>query len=164
MEGPASRPGITVIGPATLDLNGFSVICAISSERPTGIVVVGKRATVRTGSVQHCSRGVHVLGEGSHRIERVTAALSGNGFGRRGEGFVVESDGNGLTANTAIQNDAGGFRLIEADRNKLVENNSFFNETGFEVLIGVKNVLEGNRANDNEIYGFHLDSGPFFPV
>jgi parallel beta-helix repeat protein len=156
---------LTVIGPATLDLNGFSVICQdAGADTPLGIVVVGRRATVRNGSVQRCSTGVSVLGEGSHRIENVTAALSDKGFTAGGEGFVVESDGNLLTGNAAVQNSAQGFRLVESDRNRLTDNSAFFNgSSGFEVLVGRRNSLRGNVANDNGLYGILLDGGAFTP-
>jgi parallel beta-helix repeat protein len=156
---------LTVVGPATLDLNGFSVICQDAGvNTPLGIVVVGKRATVRNGSVQRCSTGVSVLGEGSHRIENVVAALGDKGVAPGGEGFVVESDGNLLTGNTAVQNSAEGFRLIEVDRNRLTDNRAFFNgASGFEVLVGRRNSLRGNVANDNSLFGFFLDGGSFTP-
>lgn len=163
---PPGTPALTVVGPATLDLNGFSVICreaGVNTAR--GIVVVGKRAVVRNGTVQHCSIGVEVLGEGSHRIENVTAALSDDGFGPLGEGFVIESDANRLTGNTAIANDGEGFRLIHADRNRLVRNHAFFfnASSGFVVDVGLRNVLQGNTARDNHIFGFFLGAGPFTP-
>ena len=160
--GPGAA-ALTVIGPATLDLNGFSVICAPSASPSTGIVVVGKRARVRNGSVQLCGTGVELLGEGAHQIEGVIAALSDSGAGSRGEGFVIESDRNRLTGNSAVQNSAEGFRIVEGNRNQLIDNNAFFNEIGFQILIGQRNVLEGNRAGDNDVFGFHLDGGPFVP-
>src|SRR6185369_6522585 len=95
--------------------------------------------------------------------EGVTVALSEVPFSGRGEGFVIESDRNRLTGNTAVQNEEEGFRILEGNRNRLVDNNAFFNELGFEIVVGQKNVLEGNRAVDNDLYGFHLDGGPFIP-
>lgn len=160
--GPAA---LTVVGPATLDLNGFSVICQdAGSNTALGIVVVGKRATVRNGTVQRCSTGVTLLGEGSHRIENVTAALSDNGFTAGGEGFVIESDSNRLVDNAAVQNSAQGFRVVVADRNRLIGNQAFFNGgSGFEVLVGRRNILQGNVAADNSLFGFFLDGGAFTP-
>jgi parallel beta-helix repeat protein len=160
---PAGPAALTVVGPATLDLNGFAVTCVPArSGRPTGIVAVGRRATVRNGSVQGCGTGVEVLGEGAHRIEGVTAALTDDGGG--GDGFVVESDGNRLLGNAAVQNGGNGFRVVVADRNRLTGNVAFFNDrAGFEVQIGVGNVLQDNRASDNAIMGFHIDAGPFSP-
>jgi len=107
--------------------------------------------------------GVELLGEGAHQIEGVIAALSDGGAGSRGEGFVIESDRNRLTGNSAVQNSAEGFRIVEGNRNQLIDNNAFFNEIGFQILIGQRNVLEGNRAGDNDVFGFHLDGGPFVP-
>ena len=82
--------GITVIGPATLDLGGHRVTCAPEPERPSGIVLAGKRAQLRNGSVVGCKAGVEVVGEGGHRIEQVTAAADVEA------GFRVDSNGNTL--------------------------------------------------------------------
>src|SRR5690606_12011831 len=143
----------------------FSVICQdAGSNRANGIVVVGRRATLRNGTVQHCKTGVQVLGEGSHRIENVTVALCDAGFSPSAAGFVIESDRNRLTGNTAIQNRSDGFWILRGDRNRLIDNRAFFNGgTGFEVAVGVRNVLQNNLAVDNGIFGFHLDGGSFTP-
>jgi parallel beta-helix repeat protein len=152
--GPAA---VTVIGPATLDLNGFSVSCLPSgSETADGIVLVGKRVTLRNGTVQLCSTGVRVLGDGSHRIERVTAATSD---GREDDGFRIESDSNRLIENVALQNGNIGF-VIFGNRNRLTDNRAFFNAgVGFAIFFTSRNTLRGNLASGNSADGFRLSAG-----
>jgi len=155
--GPAA---LTVVGPATLDLNGFSVICQSAGvDTAVGIVVVGKRATLRNGTVQICQRGVHVLGEGSHRIEGVTVAVADAGSGRLGEGFRVESSGNRLIDNASLQSGDSGFLVLGASGNRLIGNLSFFNAFGFQLASTERTTLRDNVASRNTNRGFLLDRG-----
>jgi parallel beta-helix repeat protein len=152
-------PALTIVGPATVDLNGFSVTCLPSgSQTAAGIVVVGKRATVRNGTVQLCSTGVRLLGEGAHRVEQITVATSDGGFSLPGDGFVVDSDANRLIGNTAVQNGGNGFH-VTGSRNQFTGNFAFFNRgIGFNVSFGDRNVFKKNRAQDNG-HGFRLSNG-----
>ncbi len=126
----AETGGITIEGPATLDLNGFAITCLVGSDlaqNPTGILVVGERANVKDGRVLACGIGVEIEGSGRHRIQSVEAALSGR------DGFLVLSHRNVLKKNVASHNQRNGYWV--------------FSE---------RNVLKKNRASENDEFGFRV--------
>lgn len=130
--GPCTREtgGITVIGPAKLDLNGFAVTCLFQpdlAENPRGIRIIGERAKVTNGRVVACRTGVLVEGQGRHKITRVQVALSAF------DGFFVHSSRNVLKSNSAIRN----------------------HDDGFEVG-GERNVVKKNASTENERFGFYV--------
>jgi parallel beta-helix repeat protein len=158
---PPGAPALTVIGPATLDLNDFSVSCLPSGNTTAkGIVVVGKRARVRNGVVRRCANGIALLGEGSHRVDGVMADRSDAGTTTdTGSGFRVVSDNNRIETSTAIESTTFGF-FISGDKNRLKKNLSILNrETGFLALFTERNVFQENVANDNGANGFSIDNG-----
>ena len=60
---------LTVIGPATLDLNGFEVNCDDQDgdgSVPHGIIVKGGRAKIKNGRVEGCARGMWLTESGKH--------------------------------------------------------------------------------------------------
>lgn len=147
--------GITVIGPATLDLGGHRVVCAPEAERSSGIVLAGKRAQLRSGSVIGCKAGVEVVGEGGHRIEQVTAAADVEA------GFRVDSNGNTLRGDTGGGTTNGIDFIVRSDGNLLVGNTTAVDglppaPIGFRV-VGSRNRLRGNTSADHRQFGFHLD-------
>lgn len=153
-------PALTVVGPATLDLSGFAVSCGAGVVTP-GIVVLGRGATVRDGSVTGCGNGVELRGAGGHRLESVVASV--NGTQGKGHGILVASSDNVLGGNIALQNAGDGVRVV-GDRNRLVANRSFFNGiSGFALLLGEQNVAQDNVAGGNDAAGFTLDAGPLGP-
>lgn len=147
--------GITVIGPATLDLGGHHVTCAPETERSSGIVLAGKRAQLSNGSVVGCKAGVEVVGEGGHRIEQVTAAADVEA------GFRVDSNGNTLRSDTGGGTTSGIDFVVRSDRNILVGNTTAIDglppaPIGFRV-VGSRNRLRGNTSANHRQFGFHLD-------
>jgi parallel beta-helix repeat protein len=176
-----SAPAITVIGPATLKLNGHTISCGLGvdaegapvpKEGTIGIKVEGREAYVvgggkpateqngtTTNLVTGCEQGVVVNGEGEHRVQGVTVTRSSNGA------FVVESDENRLIGNVVRQADAwsnsdpleGGGYLIAGDKNELVGNvasdNDSEDEAGFTIE-GNENRLEDNISKDNVGFGY----------
>jgi len=119
---------VTIIGPAVLDLNGYTITGNNSMD---GIVVQGEKAEIKNGKVTACNKGVVLQGkdvEGHHRIFKILAIENNN------DGFSVESD-----------------------KNKLINNKSVGNiEEGFDVK-GHDNLLEHNIAMKNSDKGFEID-------
>ena len=166
-----TQPAITVIGPATLDLNGYAVACNGDEDdgvepKNNGILAVGKRATIKNGVVVSCRRGVYLGGSGSHRVEhmgagsnlysgfhvhtsrnRVSDSLAvDNGH----TGFMVdEGQNNRLTNNKAAQNKENGFYVTK--RTTVMNNEAFLNDTGFYVRREA--TLRKNFAYDNDQAG-----------
>src|SRR6266511_4433224 len=68
----STGPGLTVTGPATLDMAGFKVFCAdtdLNGKLPTGILINGGRAIVTSGKVEGCAKGVPAAATGEHEIK-----------------------------------------------------------------------------------------------
>jgi parallel beta-helix repeat protein len=165
---------LTIVGPATVNMNGFIVSCADvdgDGVRPAGIVLEGSQVVLRNVGVSKCATGVFVEGAGQHRIEQVRASQN------EGLGFLVESDRNVLvknearsnasgfrvtgnrnvlTSNQAFSHDGIAFRINGGDKNRFSRNEAAGNVTGFDVLSGSGNVLTANRARNNLI-GFILN-------
>lgn len=140
---------LVVIGPAALDLGEFSITCADHDgdgiAPRVGILVLGSGVTVRGGAVEGCHNGIVAAGTGRHRLHDV-AALSGNG-----DGIVLASDGNRLTAALAFFQ--GGVGIAVRGRDNVVANSSATgNRTGF--LVVQRSRLERNFASANERDGF----------
>jgi parallel beta-helix repeat protein len=172
-----SAPAITVIGPATLRLNGHTVSCelelelepddegqsvSIPKEGTIGIRLEGKEARLIGGGkpakeedgtptnvVTGCEQGVVLNGEGEHRVQGVTVTKSSDGA------FVVDSDENELIGNVVRQVLAWGDSdtlegsgfLISGDKNELVGNVAADNDSDDEAGF----TIEGNenRLEDN---------------
>ena len=150
----ASTGGITIQGPATLDLNNFTFFCDGSTGDGSvtgGITLEGRRAQLRNGIVRSCLDGVVVAGQGRHRVKNMVAMSNDTA------GFHVSSDNNILQENTALINGAG-FQ-IASNRNTLHHNNSHHNSgAGYQVGLSatrfVANTLRHNTATDNGFTGF----------
>jgi parallel beta-helix repeat protein len=176
----ASAPAITVIGPATLRLNGHTVSCALElddegqevpQEGTIGVRLEGKDAGLVGGGkpaqgngtpanlVTGCAQGVVLNGEGEHEVRGVSVTRSADGA------FVIESDENKLVGNVVRQAEAwddsepleGSGFLVAGDKNKLQENvaadNDSDDEAGFTVE-GNENELKDNISKDNVGFGY----------
>lgn len=145
--GPCSDQtgGITIIGPATLDLNGFAVTCLLQpnlSQNPTGLRLIGHRAKVMDGRVVACGNGIDLAGEGRHKVMRVETAISGN------TGFRVYSPRNVLKDNVAIQNQSHGFE-IWGERSVIKKNVSTENgRFGLYVLGESQRIIRNEAIGD----------------
>jgi parallel beta-helix repeat protein len=135
---PAPTAALTVIGPAQLDLNGFTVSCVDSFQGPDGIVVGGNGATVVNGTVTNCFGGVIVAGSGGHRIRGLTADANGGGF-------KIQSSNNRFQNNVVHNHRAAGFLIYGA---------------GTQVRF---NILTNNQANSNGL-GIYLTTDAHFTV
>jgi parallel beta-helix repeat protein len=147
--------GLTIVGPATFDLNGhkFSMgIPGVSDPQPGPCITLeGERAVVRNGVVVICDIGVRVAGQGKHMVEQL-----GVGFTQR-DNVIVESNRNILRQNLFVFAgfSAGGAGVVvQGERNKLSENRvEEVNGHGFAIR-GGKNKLEKNTAVQNRGDGF----------
>ncbi len=145
---PAVPGGITVIGPATLDLNGFTVWCEGSH---IGVRLQGERGVVKNGTVEDCPVGVMPDGEGRHRVKHVTVEKSGVAA------FLVYSDRNLLERNQSLQSWVG-FR-IEGDRNRLRRNRASQAATAGFLIRGYRNLVARNLSVDSHRHGFEVEPG-----
>lgn len=150
--GPCTQEtgGIWIEGPATLDLNGFSITCEITTgPSPVGIRVEGHRARVQNGHVLGCRRGVVLLGEGGHRVSHMTAAYSQEG------GFSVGAKRNIVKRCESLFNQGRGFtvygRRQTIKRNLAADNG----DHGF-VVSGQRHLLSRNASLDNERVGIYV--------
>jgi len=148
-------PALTVEGPVTFNLRGFTVACAPGG---TGIEVIGSQARIRNGAIENCFIGMAVEGDGGHRLTRLTVT-SPDVPGNAGIGFQVKSGGNGFSRNLVKQFAGEGFRLgddgVTADQNRLVSNKVVDSENhGFRVRIGERNLFLRNISNRNTGEGF----------
>jgi nitrous oxidase accessory protein NosD len=149
-------PALTVEGPVTFDLRGFTVACDPAGG--TGIDVIGSQARIRNGTIESCAIGMVVEGDGGHRLTRLTVT-SPDVPGNAGIGFQVKSGGNRFARNLVKQSAGEGFRLgddgVTADQNRLVSNKVVDSENhGFRVRIGERNLFLRNLSNRNRGEGF----------
>ena len=144
--------GIVVRGPATLDLNGFTVFCQLGFDshlNPTGIELVDERAKVKNGSVIACSIGVALRGNGRHKVQNVLAS------GASQAGFYIRTERNVLKGNTAMLSDAFGFE-VRGSRTTLKKNLAVDNGIdGFFIREEGHRVIR-NEALDNGLAGMRV--------
>src|ERR1700704_1878513 len=83
---PGDPPALTLEGPATLELNGWSITC-VGVGATTGVDIIGKGATLLgagttepdtanpnpTNEIRNCEEDVAVAGDGEHLVKGVTA-------------------------------------------------------------------------------------------
>ena len=110
---------LTVVGPATLDMNGYTITClaGLFSDYATdnGVYVLGKSARIKDGTISSCLEAMVIKGEGRHRIEKVHASDS------KERGFQVLSDNNTLRRNRASSTSSYGFYVV-GSKNRLQDN------------------------------------------
>jgi hypothetical protein len=126
-----NSPALTIQGPATLDLNSFTVFCdseSLLQDRAEGIHLIGKGARLVNGTLKDCKTGVQIMGTGHHRV-------SG----------IVSRDNHSVC-----------FEIhLGSDKNILTYNTSqgFTCDDGFENS-GDKNMFTNNLASDHDDSGF----------
>lgn len=152
-------PALIAEGPVVLDLQGFTLACALSDEGAligTGIEVIGSQAEVRNGQIENCRRGVHVKGDGQHLLKDLSVTSSAGVGGGEPIGFLVQrSDHNRFIRNTVRAYAGEGFRLDGANNTMLKRNKAIDNgDHGFRVRRGQRNVFLRNQALRNGGEGF----------
>jgi hypothetical protein len=144
-----ANPVVTVIGPAVLDLNGFTLSCPTNANRDAhvGIAIQGTGAIVKNGHILHCHEGVLVEGNGFHRVSNLEVAETLDNQ----TGIVVESNYNLIFRNDVHDNLSTGI-LVNGNANVIKRNNvhdNFFSEGEGISIVGNKNVVIWNIANFN---------------
>jgi parallel beta-helix repeat protein len=140
-RGAGTNPALTVMGPATLDLNGHLLTCSSGSFIGEGVRLEGARARLVDGSVTGC-RGnsgigfaVVLAGDGNHTLRDLT--LTGNSFG-------VDVRGTDNTGN-------------RIERNSIEPSMNVGLSTGIQVS-GLDTRVSGNHV-DRAVRGIDLVSG-----
>jgi parallel beta-helix repeat protein len=169
-----TQPALTLVGPAVLKLNGWSVTCAttiptsnaVTAAATEGIQIDGKGAKLLgagtrvaatanptpTNLVAGCDENVIIEGDGKHFVQGVTSTNSSDG------GFIVSSNHNRLDANVARDNGDQGF-TVTGNYNKLTRNIATDSaENGFKID-GMCNRLVLNSSHDNIDNGFNVEHG-----
>lgn len=170
----AETGGITVLGPATLDLNGFAITCLLhldSQAVPVGVRVLGERAKIKNGRILACRSGIVVTGD-RHRLIGVTAALNHYpGFSVTGDRVVmknleaIDNGGKGVVIlgqrntlkNTLAQDNGQSGILVEGTEGNVVVRNTMLDNGGFGLAVYghfgrpykiFRNVSSGNEEHD----------------
>jgi parallel beta-helix repeat protein len=128
----------------TVDLGGHTVSCADTDGDgvlPYGIVLVGKKAQLRNGTVTGCHHDVVLADRGRHTVENVTAESAVF------DGFLIDSSRNRVTGSSALGNGDDGFQ-IGGQKNKLYGNVAEGNvEDGLDIVEGGRHKLTGNTIS-----------------
>lgn len=147
--------GLTVIGPAEFNLNGFLVYCDASKLSPPDVIVPdaitieGQSARVHNGSILFCHHGVRIAGQGQHTVD--TLVIQSN----TGSGLFVESNRNSLRNISVSFSGAEGV-VVNGNNNKVSE--SYVEsavDSGFSIY-GNKNQLRTNTARQIYPTGFYI--------
>jgi len=129
-----------------VDLGGHTVSCADTDGDgilPYGIVLVGKKAQLRNGTVTGCYHNVMLEDRGRHTVENVTAEGAFN------DGFQLHSPRNSLSGSAALGNGDDGIQ-IAYQKNKVSGNVAEGNvEDGIDIVEGVRHKLTDNSASGN---------------
>lgn len=163
----------------SVDLGGHTVGCTdldADGNVPLGVVLLGKRATLRNGTIVGCSNGVGLGGDGRHRVTAVTSRASTDdgvdaipgadrcklvdvtAVGNQDDGIQLRSDGNRLVRSVASDNGDDGVELWEsAERNALAATRAERNADEGILVLGTRNRLAKPAANDNGTVGIDLD-------
>jgi hypothetical protein len=180
--GVSTVPALTIVGPVTVDLAGHAVVCDEDDGLPPGVVVLGTAVVLANGTVRGCAGAVELLGEGGHRVERLTidgyGASAGFGIAARGDGntivrnrlrtcpelnefdtwaVIVEGDGNVVRRNVVRQNGCGYGFHVRGNDNVLVGNNQGRVHDYAYTLLGDRNTLRRNALGYSHFFGVYVD-------
>jgi len=134
---------LTVIGPASLDLNGFEIKCSPGQD---GIVVEGTGATILNGTVSGGRRGIRLKDGGYHRVVNLRVINCNTGENPRG--IRVESDNNELK-NNYIEKSVKGIRV--ENNNNLIDGNTIVDNDAENCDVrGSENLVVNNTARDGK--------------
>jgi parallel beta-helix repeat protein len=166
---------VLLVESATVDLAGHTVSCADTDADgilPWGIILVGKKAQLRNGTVVGCHHNVMLEDRGRHTVENVTAR------GAVLDGFQLHTPRNRLHGSTAVDNgDDGvqisgqknevagsvfegnvedGIDILDGSRHRLLDNDASGNgDDGIDVT-GNRSKLVGNESTDNADAGIRV--------
>ncbi len=166
------EPALTIVGPATLDLNAFRIDCDLGAET-VGLLIVGERAVVRgnvrgtSDNLNRCDRAVVVAGEGRHRLTEINPHESVIGIDIQSDRNVVEDsvvesasaygvlvggDGNRLR-NVESNGAAAAALQVSGSRNRVTNSALNASDVGARIT-GDRNVVRDSAANLNARHGF----------
>ena len=151
ITGCGVSPALTVEGPVTLDLNGYTLSCLAGG---IGIEVQGKNATIIKGSITACDYAVLGIDTNGHTLEKLNLLGPVELYGHRNQivsttfqvgdpCLWVEGNGNAIINNT-LRSGADGI-FVEGDRNRLINNAVSEGNDPIQVF-GHRNRIEKNVA------------------
>jgi Right handed beta helix region len=155
---PSDDPAVTVVGPATLDMNGHRIFGGHSNQ---GVLLDGKGATLKNGAVIEFRVGVHVSGSGGHTVDTVASRDN------EAHGFQIDSAGNRVEHSVAYINGGIGFFVFSfrfpesragfANGNTLSDDVAVFSGSWGFRLGGNDGSYKRNLASENEGGGFLVE-------
>lgn len=130
--------GLTLVGPASLDLNGYSVSC----DCPRVIAVTGRQARLHSGTVAISSGGprVTLTGEGHHRVHDVQIS------GARGAAIAIVSPRN-LIVHNRISSIVSTPAVDVLAEHNVIRNNEITTFLGAVMVAFPKNRILGNHIS-----------------
>jgi len=145
-------PAITVIGPARLNLKGYT-LSGVGNN--VCILITGDGAWVRNGTIEECEEGILIEKSARNRVYNVTVKNCKEGI------LIEESDRNKVINVRACENDRRGFRIKKSSenllKNCLAKDNG---RKGFSIEEnGDGNHLVNCMAKYNGQQGFKIEEG-----
>jgi len=124
-------------GPATLDLNGFTV--SGSGVSTNGVLAINvPNLTVRNGTIKGFSRSIYATGTGV--VVDGVRALSGNLN-------AITVGSSSTIENCLVSGHSGGG--VQAGSSATVVNNTLTGNTGDTIVVGDASLVKGNRTSLN---------------
>jgi hypothetical protein len=141
------KAALTVVGPATLDLNGHTVSCSKTSIPFTYCIAIrGNGVTIQNGAVTACFFGVGGPGEVGRAVIRNIVATA------QSTGFLLNGNRNRLTRVTA-KNHVNAGVSIGGNNNRLVYVTTKDNNDDGVAVTGENNTVLHVTATGNAGYG-----------
>jgi parallel beta-helix repeat protein len=142
---------------AVLDLNGHTFSCADTDGDgavPDGIVLFGRKAVLRNGTVRGCDDNVFLAGKGKHLVENVTTTQAIE------DGLYIQPNSNKslVTGTVAVANGDDGFEL-RGNRNRIESSTADSNvEDGIDVAGAAGSLISANVVTGNVDAGIDVDA------
>jgi hypothetical protein len=152
LDCPDDEPAITIIGPAKLNLKGYTVSGNVNK---ACILITGNGARVRNGMVKDCKEGILIEESDRNMIIDVDACNNDK------RGFNIFNGHENMLFNClAKENGNKGFLIEEGTGNKMVKCFAKNNEKkGFSIEKGDDNLLVKCLATNNGHQGFNIEDG-----
>ncbi len=147
----ATDPALRVVGPVSLDMAGFRILCD-TADTAVGILVEGSKAKVFGGGADGCAHGLLVEGVEGHRIEDFVATRS------TGDGIVVRSNHTKLRRVAATGSMGSGI-TVEGNINRVQDSEALDNMGNGFWVPGSMNTLTRVTASGNHLDGVGLAGG-----
>ena len=152
-------PALEMVGPATLDLNGHTVLCTQSSADGSirqvydGISVRGKGVTIKNGKITKCERGIAGFELDGALIKDIIATGSGD------YGIYVEGNNSriqNVTAKDSYYEYYGDGIFVSGSNNRLLHV-TVTNITDYSIIVnGDNNQVKDSYVARSELTGILL--------